>query len=379
MNKSSITLNVSSDLNASKILALNVFIKVLIFIFYSSLFFLFLSIPKIYDFISSEFIHDKTITIYSFTEVFPLELFSQFEEKTGIKVTIKYFDTNEELLAKFKISKGEGYDLIASSDYAIELLCRENLLQKINKDLITNLKQLDSRLLGKYFDPENEYSLPLVWSSYGILFNKNIFKYDDVTWDLVFRRSEKNDYKICMLDEPLESVFLASIYLFSKSRELSDYDLEKIEALLSRQKEWVESYTISNIEYFLRSNIVPIAVVPSYVAKHIVEQDSNFSFKVPSGGSLLSIENLAIPIRSRKSDLVYTFIDFITSKEVSEHSSFHIGFNPVNISTFSLPGVKFLKEKGLFPDHDTFDTLHMINNDLSLEKVSDIWLNVRLF
>ena len=104
-------------------------------------------------------------------------------------------------------------------------------------------------------------------------------------------------------------VFLAAIYLFQRVKNLSKQDLKKIENLLIKQKKWIECYTYSGSEYFLNSGTVPLAVVPGMIAKKILQENEKFKFVIPSKGSLIAIENFATPIKSKKLDLVYKFID----------------------------------------------------------------------
>jgi spermidine/putrescine transport system substrate-binding protein len=341
------------------------------------IFFLFLYSPIFFDsFVRSD--DSKELTIYSFTEFFPQDLIEIFEKKTGVKVNLRYFDTNEELFAKFRISRGEGYDIITPSDYAVKPLAEAGLLREIDKDSLSNLSSIDKNFLNLSYDRENRYSIPFAWSSYGIIYNRTLFDRSEVSYELIFNseKARERGLKICMLDDPLEVISLASVYLFGRSIWRNESELRQIELLLLRQKNFVEAYNVSMVEYFLSSGIVQLAVVPSVVAKKIIEYDDRFAFKVPATGSLISIENLAIPISSKKYRLALEFIDFVLSAEVASYSSFHIGFNPVNRSTYNLDGVRFLKEHGMFPSEDLFVKLKMIDSAVSLDAVGELWLRV---
>ena len=107
----------------------NIFAKIFIALFYIFIFAFFLYFPKISQIF---FNPKKAINVYAFTDMISSESIQEFQKQTGIAVYMQYFDTNEELLAKFRISKGKGYDLITPSDFIIELLIKQNLLQKIN-------------------------------------------------------------------------------------------------------------------------------------------------------------------------------------------------------------------------------------------------------
>ena len=204
----------------SKLFIASIYLGVIIF---------FLYLPKLRDLI---FVPSKVIHVYGFTDMISSDCIKEFEKKTGIAVKLKYFDTNDELLANFKINKGKGYDLITASDFAIDILCKEELLSKINTSRLLNFKHLDNRFLNRYFDYQNQYSVPYFWSTFGILFNRNVFEKTlidlnmDMSWDFVFKDRTSLlpniDYKICVLDTPRDSIFLTARHLFRKTDNLRD-------------------------------------------------------------------------------------------------------------------------------------------------------------
>ncbi len=348
-----------------------------ILLFYLSIILFFLFIPKFLIFLKLNVFSDNTINIYAFTDIISSQVVEEFEKETGIKVRLKYFDTNEDLYAKFKVSRGEGYDLITVSDYMIDLLRKDNLLQPLDHSKLKIFKNLDKRLLSKYFDPGNIYSIPYVWLVLGIIYNKDEFKDQKVDWNSVFRKPRDLNYKICIPDDELELVFLTSIYLFGRVKNLTTSELKKVETVLIEQKKWIESYTFAGSIYFLSSGAISLAVIPGNLAKKIIEENDKFEFTIPDQGSLMSIENLAIPVGSKKSDLVYKLINFMLSKKNLKTNVFEFGYNPANKTVYNLPSVKFMKSKMLFPPDYIFDKLHLIHNDISLKKVNDIWLKVR--
>ena len=73
----------------------------------------------------------ETINVYNWGDYIDVEVLDQFEQETGIKVIYETFETNEDMYAKIAMG-GSSYDVIFPSDYMIERMIQENLLQKIN-------------------------------------------------------------------------------------------------------------------------------------------------------------------------------------------------------------------------------------------------------
>ncbi|MCK4651169.1 spermidine/putrescine ABC transporter substrate-binding protein [Candidatus Babeliales bacterium] len=358
--------------------------KIFIVIFYFLILILFLYIPKIFRFMISD---KKVINVYVFSDIISYKTVKEFEKKTGISVNLKYFDANNELISKFRINKGKGYDLITVSDFAVDILRSKKLLQKIDISKISNFKYLDKRFLGKYFDPKNDYSVPCFWSLYGIIYNKNKFKIledlnVDMNWSFVFKDPKKilpqSDYKICMIQAPRDSIYLAAIHLFGKVDNLSEKELEQIRELLIEQKRWVEIYMLGSLQYYLLGEVVSLAVTESVYAQKILEISDEFDFVVPKEGSVFSIENLAIPVLSEKSDLSLQFIDFLISKEVCLENSLEYGYNPVNVESCKKIGKKILEHKSFFPEEKMFDRLHLVPNDIGIKRIEKLWSSIKL-
>ena len=111
-----------------------------------------------------------------------------YKQKTGQKVRIQYdtFDTLER--AYTIINKREAdYDVMCPSDYIIEKMKKQDLLIEINKDKIPNLKNIPPYLLDRNFDRGNEYSVPYMWGTVGIMYNADKVSEEDLNnWNLLW-------------------------------------------------------------------------------------------------------------------------------------------------------------------------------------------------
>lgn len=318
----------------------------------------------------------ETLHIFAFTDSIPREIIHDFEDRYNIKVLLNYFQSNEDLFAKLQISNGEGYDLIVCSDYMVELCRKANLLRPINKSLIGNYDEIDERIMGKYYDPDNSYSLPLAWTFYGIGINKTFFENRtfDATWDIVFKKS---DHMVAMPDDAREVLFLSALYLFNRTDNLQDFELDKITSLLINQREWVLSYGADKADYLLLANISPIAVCQASYIRKIMRETDQVDFILPEQGSLLIIENLIIPRGATQTDNVHVFIDYLLSREVSAHNSLYYGYNPVNKHAYDFLPKTLRDNPSFFPNDDMLKKMNILSNDIPLAKLQDIWLSVK--
>ena len=98
-----------------------------------------------------------TLNLANWSDYFPPELLKKFEADTGIKATLDAYDSNETLLAKLKAGGGS-YDVVVPSDSFIQIMIKEDLLQKFDKSKLPNLKNLTPTFQTLSYDPEHDYT-----------------------------------------------------------------------------------------------------------------------------------------------------------------------------------------------------------------------------
>ena len=100
------------------------------------------------------------LNIFIWTEYVPDSVIDDFEKEYGIKVNVSTFSSNEDMLAKVK-SEDEGtYDIVQPSDYMVESMIAQGMLEELDQDALTNLSNIGSQYLNPTYDPGNVYSVP---------------------------------------------------------------------------------------------------------------------------------------------------------------------------------------------------------------------------
>ena len=165
---------------------------------------------------------EEVLKIYNWGDYIDEDLLAEFEEwyeqQTGEKVSIIYqtFDINEVMLAK--IEKGEAdFDVVCPSEYIIERMMRNDLLQPIvdddfKRDLAnTDTENYIERYVSPYIQDQfadiiapkghnpKDYSVGYMWGTTGILYNCDYVTAEEASsWDLLF--DERLEGKILIKD-----------------------------------------------------------------------------------------------------------------------------------------------------------------------------------
>src|SRR6266567_62874 len=79
----------------------------------------------------------RAVNVYSWSEYLPQEIRDRFTAKTGIKVNLTLYESNEMLLDKLQAGVSD-FDLVVPSDYTVAILKRQNLVQRIDSSKIAN-------------------------------------------------------------------------------------------------------------------------------------------------------------------------------------------------------------------------------------------------
>ena len=112
-----------------------------------------------------------TLKVYNWGEYIGENVISNFEKEFGVKVVYEVFDSNEMMYTK--LQAGDSYDVLVPSDYMIERLIKEDMLQELDLSLIPNISNLADGVKNLPYDPDNTYAVPYFWGSVGIVDNQN--------------------------------------------------------------------------------------------------------------------------------------------------------------------------------------------------------------
>ncbi|MGL5328119.1 MAG: ABC transporter substrate-binding protein, partial [Peptostreptococcaceae bacterium] len=139
----------------------------------------------------------EEINFFNYGENIDEETVKEFEEEFGIKVNVETFDDMEAMYHKLK-SGGVKYDVVLVSDTLMPRMINEGLLQEINKNNISNISQMDEAYLNLSMDPNNKYSVPYMFGTVGLIYNKEVVKEEVDSWDILWDEKYKN--QIFMFD-----------------------------------------------------------------------------------------------------------------------------------------------------------------------------------
>jgi len=314
------------------------------------------------------------VNVYIWSDYLPSDVIEKFERETGIKVNIDTYDSNEILLEKLLTGVSK-YDVVVPSDYMVQILIKQNLLRKIEKSKITNLKNINKKFLNLEFDPGNEFSIPFFWGTTGFAYRKDKLGELPNTWQVLF--DEKYAGKILMLDDMRECFAVALKLLGRSINETDTTILSKAKEVLIDQKKLVKQYNSSGFDQAILSGDVWIAHGWSGQLVKIAETDTKIVYVLPREGGTLWIDNLAIPKTAENIENAHIFINFLLKPEISARVSEFSGYATVNDSAKKLINPKFLS-KQRYPSDEELKNFELMKDLGPVTKLLDrYWTEIK--
>ena len=92
---------------------------------------------------------ERVVNVFTWTYYIPDEVVAAFEDASGIRVNYTPFSDNESMLSRVQSTPGQ-FDLIACSDYIIDIMRGSDLLAPLDRDALTNWSNIDTGCQSKY-------------------------------------------------------------------------------------------------------------------------------------------------------------------------------------------------------------------------------------
>lgn len=281
---------------------------------------------------------NNQVIVYNWGEYIDPEVLNLFEKETGIDVVYEEYETNEIMYPKIQ-SGAIAYDVVCPSDYMVQRMIENDLLAEINFDNMPNIKYIDSTYMeqSRQFDPENKYSVPYLFGTVGILYNKKMVDEPIDSWSVLWDPKYKDS--ILMQDSVRDAFGVTLKYL---GYSLNSTDLDELEAaknLLIKQKPLVQAYVVDQVRDKMIGNEAAIGVIYSGEALYTKMENPDLEYVIPKEGSNLWIDSWVIPKNAKHKENAEKFIDFLCRPEIAK-----MNFDYITYSIPNSEGRKLIEE-----------------------------------
>lgn len=324
----------------------------------------------------------QTLHVYNWGEYTGENIISGFEELTGAKVIMDNFDSNEQMY--IKVANGDAYDVLVPSDYMIQRMMQEKMLQKLEPETRKEcLGELVDAIKGLPYDPKNEYSIPYFWGTVGIVYDKTKVSEEDLEkdgWDIFLDQKFKGD--IYLYDSERDSFMMALKALGYSMNTTSQDELNAaynwlIQCVQTMEPEIVTDEIIDNMAQARKA----LGLIYSGDAAYVMSENENMGFYMPKSGTNLWSDAMVIPKNAKNPKLANEFIRYITSYDAAMDNSSYVGYTSPNKEVTEELGGKGGDYDGInaYTPRAGYDKDEVFQYDETTRKIiADLWSRVKV-
>ena len=323
------------------------------------------------------------LNVFNWGEYIGEDVIANFEEEYGVKVNYSLFESNEIMYTK--LLSGNNYDVIVPSDYMIERLMEEELIQPLDYSYMTNLDDLNPEVLAlrDEYDMDGVYSIPYFWGSVGLVYNKNVVseeKLDELGWNIL--RDTEYSNKIFMYDSERDSFMVALKALgYSMNTENMDEINKAYDWLCELHDTMSPSYVTDEVTDAMINNEKDIAVVYSGDAAFIISQNDDMAYYVPKEGTNVWSDGFVIPSNAKNPKLANEFVNYMISYDAAMDSSIEVGYTSANkkvVEALSADGEVYSDNDAYIFDVSNTNNEVFKHNDTLKKVLSDMWVRIKV-
>ena len=324
----------------------------------------------------------QTLHVYNWGEYTGENIISGFEELTGAKVVMDNFDSNEQMY--IKVANGDAYDVLVPSDYMIQRMMQEDMLQKLAPETRKEcLSELMEAIKGLPYDPKNEYSIPYFWGTVGIVYDKTKVSEEDLEnegWNIFLDQKYKGD--IYLYDSERDSFMMALKALGYSMNTTSEDELNEafnwlVQCVQTMDPEIVTDEIIDNMAQARKA----LGLIYSGDAAYVMSENENMGFYMPTSGTNLWSDAMVIPKNAKNPKLANEFIRYITSYDAAMDNSSYVGYTSPNKEVTEELGGEGGDYDGInaYTPRSGYDKDEVFQYDEATRKIiADLWSRVKV-
>lgn len=323
----------------------------------------------------------QTLHVYNWGEYTGENIIANFEEQTGATVIMELFDSNEQMY--IKVANGEAYDILVPSDYMIQRLIQEDLLQKLDQDKLTCMDLLAKAVKGLPYDPENEYSVPYFWGTVGIVYDNTKVDEKDLKeqgFNIFLNDKYKGD--IYLYDSERDSFMMALKALGYSMNTENEQEIQEaydwlVQCVQTMEPEIVTDEIIDNMAQGRKA----MGLIYSGDAAYVMSENENMGFYMPESGTNIWSDAMVIPKNAKNPDLAHAFINYVSDYEGAYDNSSYVGYTSANeevMSVLSGEGGDYEEINAYLPRTGNEKDEVFVYNEKIKQVISNLWSRVKI-
>jgi spermidine/putrescine transport system substrate-binding protein len=255
----------------------------------------------------------KELNLFVWTEYIPQDMQECFEKVYSIKVNRDEYSANEEMYAKLSAG-GTSYDLVQPTDYIVQPMIRNGLIQKLDHSKLPVLANFDPNYLNLSFDQGNEYTIPYQAGTDAIVYNADKVTTPPASWADLWKPEYAG--KMVFLDD---SRAVIGVTLLTLGYDINTKDPKQLDEAKAKLKELVPNVKLFDSDSPKTSLIagdVDLGMTWTGEAFLAQQQVPSIKYVYPTEGAMLWQDNWAMPKDAPHQDAAYAWLNYTMQGDV---------------------------------------------------------------
>jgi len=317
---------------------------------------------------------ETELNLYNWTTYMDPAIIAAFEKKYNVKVNEDFFGDNDELLAKIQPGN-PGYDIIVPTDYMVDIMVAQNLLQELDHSKLANIGNVDDLFADPPYDPGLIHCVPYQWGTTALGYNRKAVGRDLDSWEVMFNHEFAG--RISWLTDARGVMGITLIYLGYDPNTTNPDEINEAKQLLLDTKSDVQAFAPDTGQELLLAGEVDITYEYSGDIFQIMSENPDFAYVIPKEGAILWTDNMCIPVDAPHPDLAHKFIDFLLDPEVGAQLSNFTAYGTPNKASLPFISEDMRNNPGVYPSDEVKKHLYFIKSLGEADKLYDqAWIEL---
>ena len=295
-----------------------------------------------------------------------MDVIAEFEKRYNIKVNYTNFETNEELY-NVLANSNSSYDVIIPSDYMVERLRQEGMLEKLDFENIPNYENIDEKFRVNDFDPTGEYTVPYTWGVVALVYNTKMIPEGEITG---FKDMWNPKYKnnVLMFNNSRDAMAIAMQMcdppIDPGSASFSDEDIDRATKKLIELKNCgsLKKYVMDQVFTEMEGSQSALAAYYAGDIYTMLDNNEDLDYCLPEEGSNLFIDCMCIPTCCQNKENAELFINFMCEAEIAAANADYICYGTPNKAALELMDDDYKESELCNPPQEYMDKCYTFTN-----------------
>ncbi len=313
-----------------------------------------------------------------------VDVVKEFEHLTGCTVNYTTFESNENMYSKLS-GGGVSYDIVVPSDYTVEKLMAEGMLEKLDYANIPNYERcFDYEQYGHLVEENvdggkvKDYAVLYNVGTTVLIYNKKYVTEKPDSWRVLWDEQYKG--KVLMFNNPRDSFAIAQFLLGQDINTTRASDLDAAAQLLKEQREKVQpAYVMDEVFIKMESGDYYLAAYYAGDYELMHENNPDLGYAFPKEGVNSFYDAFCIPTSTQNKKGAEAFINFMLEPEVALANAEYVCYAVPNKLVTQNEEYSLSESKAVYPDESDIRNAQVFRNlpNDTLQYMNTLWMKAK--